>query len=305
MSANVLNRKTTIKHLCYERLIKICPIKKGQTRWLNLVSRALHISPYGFTKHMSVGKYRLRLDPGDENDLYYYFGFAGAAYSRLVVRLLQPGDCVIDIGANVGHFSAVCAGMVGTTGQVNAVEASPVLFKRLQELVAEVPDGPIKAHHAAVWSIEGPLSFYLADNSGWSSLKKNDTFHPYECVMVQGVTIDAFINRNDISHVRLLKIDIEGAEMDALLGSKESMRAGKIDLIFLEAEPCRLNSYRHSGEEIAALMEDNSFRAVACIKEDDIQPVLENNQIPGKFNGDYLYAHKTQAEEVKNKIFGK
>lgn len=53
-------------------------------------------------------------------------------------RLLSPVDCVMDVGANVGHFSAVFARFVGWGGFVHAFEADPDLFLRLQQLMSDV-----------------------------------------------------------------------------------------------------------------------------------------------------------------------
>ena len=94
----------------------------------------VRIGPYGFLKFKPVGRYRFRLDPGDRNDRYYYFGMVGHAYDpHPRTLLLREGDTVIDVGANVGNFSAVCAAVVGDAGKVHAIEANPVLVDRLAD----------------------------------------------------------------------------------------------------------------------------------------------------------------------------
>ncbi|MCK9401164.1 MAG: hypothetical protein M0Q51_14380 [Bacteroidales bacterium] len=105
-----------LKQTLYENLIPLWPIKRGKTRWLNLVTGVLGIQAYGFLKKKQVGDYALRLDPGDLNDRIYYFKMVGAGYLFLMERLLRRGDCVIDVGVSVVYFSASCALRVHSEG---------------------------------------------------------------------------------------------------------------------------------------------------------------------------------------------
>lgn len=292
------------KNTVFEMLVSAWPVPHLKPRWLKLCSGMLGIRGYGYLKHRQIGAYRLRLDPGDDNDRHYYFGTTGHANTHLAFRLLRPGDCVIDVGANVGHFSAVCAEVVGMNGHVHAVEANPFLYNRLQETVSEVPDGPIQAHHAAMWSSDCQMTFHVATNSGWSSLVENATFQKAESVSVQAVTLDEFVSRENIFHVRLLKLDIEGAETDALLGAQECLASQMIDCVFLEVEPHRLKAFGRTGSDIASLMDQYTYTPAAFIKGDEIQQITEATRVPGSFNGDYLYVRRLLYKTVIELLFG-
>jgi len=89
---------------------------------------------------------------------------------------LEPGDCVIDVGANVGHFRATAAEYVGSGGSVHSLEANPSLFKRLADMTVEDSGGPIRPQYFAVGATSGLMEFDAANVSGWSSLVANDTF---------------------------------------------------------------------------------------------------------------------------------
>jgi FkbM family methyltransferase len=282
--------KLVLKHTLYEILIPMWSFRRGQTRWLNLVTQVLDIRAYGFLKQKRVGNYKLRLDPGDPNDLEYYFQRVGAGYSFLMKRLLRPGDCVIDVGANVGYFSAVCAQRVGFEGQVYAIEASPFLAERLRQCVAEVAGGPIRVYHSAVWRSSGVVSFNAASNSGWSSLRENATFETLATVQVPAITLDDFVLRENIQRVRVLKLDIEGAEIDALMGAEELLKSGIVDYILVEAEAYRLKVFGYTGQDLAYLLEQNGYRPVCMIENDAVIPLTEDQSIPGSSNCDYLYA---------------
>lgn len=287
-----------IRQTLYEILVPMWPFRRGQTRWLSLVTRVLGIRAYSFLKQKQVGEYKLRLDPGDTNDFYYYFQKTGKGYLYLMKRLLRPGDCVIDIGANIGHFSAVCAQYVGSKGQVHAIEASPLLVERLRQCVAEAPNGPIGVYHLAVWKSSGLIPFNIASNSDWSALRENPTFETAATVEVPAITLDEFVLREDIKKVRVLKLDIEGAETDALIGSPKLLKSGAVDYIMVEAESNRLKVFGHTGQELAELVESNCYRPVCVIEKDIIMPVMANRPIPDYSSYDCLYAKEELCEST-------
>lgn len=289
----MMDGKVIIKHAVYEVLVRLWPLTKGRARWLNMVYNALEIRPYGQLKLRSVGLYQLRLDPGDLNDRSFYFGIIGSEHIGLLSRLLRPSDCVIDVGANVGYFSAVAARFVGLQGRVHAIEANPVLVDRLRMVVGEVPQGPIQIHHGAVWHSSGVIPFHVAaEVSGWSSLIGNDTFKTGYTVQVPAVTLDEFVQREGIGRVRLLKLDIEGAETDALRGASRLLSSGSVDYIIVEAEPYRLKVFGHSGEELAALIEGHGYVPLCTIDTLRTRPIEDNTRIPGTVVGDYVYVRE-------------
>jgi FkbM family methyltransferase len=293
-----------LREALYEVLFSAWPVGlRGKTRWLNLLTTVLGIEPYGRLKFRQVGRYRLRLDPGDRNDRYYYFGMAGHAYDRILRVLLKEGDTVVDVGANVGNFAAISACVVGETGRVWAIEPNPILYERLSIMAADVPAGPIRVRHAAVWSSNGSMKFHVATETGWSSLRENATFEKDHSVIVDTTTLDHFASQENLSRVALLKLDIEGAETDALLGAKESMGKGVFDHILLEAEPQRLAAFGRSGQEIATLMERYGFEPVAIIREDRLQTVSERKRAPGTFNEDYLYCRRPLVGTTTEALF--
>jgi len=291
--------KFILKNFLYETLIPLWPIQKGQTRWLNLVTKMLQIKPYGFLKQKVVGQCKLLLDPGDKNDLLYYFGMYGEAPLHLLRTLIRSGDCCLDIGANVGLYSAMLGKLVGKHGHIHALEADPTLFDRLKRSASEVFDGPVKVYHYGVTRTSGENAlFFVSTTSGWSSFKENDTFETARGVSVPTITIDEFVMKEGISHIRLIKMDIEGGETDAILGSQASLGKGLIDLVLLEAEPHRMKSFGYTGLEIAELMKRHEYEPVALVKDDKIHAVSDATRIPGSFNGDYLYCRKHLSGEV-------
>ena len=290
-----MNRTPVLRRLChvvYEALGRRWPLARGHGWWLSVLSRMLRVGPYGVLKGTRIGEYELLLDPGDSNDRLYYFGVAGRAYSHLMSRLLRRGDCVIDVGANVGHFSLTCAQYVGPEGQVHAIEPHPLLRARLQTLAGNGRGGPVRSYPIAVWSHSGAIRFHVATVSGWSSVRENPTFETRRSIDVPTLTLDEFVTWQSVNRVRVLKLDVEGAEVDALLGAPTFLGDCRADYVLIEASPHRLEAFQRTGEELAKLMESHRYVPACVIDSERLKPLTDELRIPGRFNLDYLYVRE-------------
>ena len=292
----------TIRNSAFELLVSAYPAKKGKGRWLKLLHRLLDIKPYGFAKSSRMGKYTIMLDPGDQCDQLFYFGIIGHDHDQLLTALLRPGDCVIDVGANAGHFTASCANLVGAKGFVHAIEANPYLVSRLQDGFRSAPE--ITVHHAAAASTAGQAVFSIATFSGWSSLIPNKTYDVQEQVKVTRITVDDLIYKQKIEKVRLLKLDIEGGEFDALRGAVDALRAGIIDYVFTEVEPDRMNAFGWSVGDLTALMTSNGYVPVAVKSGGRFKPFSDEQNSTVLSGSDILYSRSSLVEEAAARLFG-
>src|SRR5262245_49487661 len=102
---------------------------------------------------------------------------------------LRPGSCVIDIGANVGEYSALAADLVGPTGHVYAFEPAPDTAARLRSRFANVPQ--ISIVEAAVGDLTRTVRFYLdAENPTQHSLGSHNVGRGGGAVKVQQRALD-------------------------------------------------------------------------------------------------------------------
>ena len=294
----------TVTRELYELLAPQWMFRRGRGRWLDLLSSLLSIRPYGYLKEKAVGPYRLALDPGDQNDRLYYFSLAGWGYTRLLSRILRPGDCVLDVGANVGHFSATCGRFLGKSGNVYAIEANPTLVERLHSVGSIEGACRIRPYHFAISKSSGRLQFHIATVSGWSSTVANDTFTTATAVDVPAITLDEFVQRQGIRSLRLLKLDIEGGEADALLGADQILTQQLAQFFLIETERHRLRSFGRTAFEIAERMTDHGYAPVCLIDSERILPVHERRPIPSSFYGDTLYVTAPELARAREQIFG-
>ncbi|MFJ5260928.1 FkbM family methyltransferase [Streptomyces sp. NPDC088387] len=157
---------------------------------------------------------RFAVDTRDLIQRYLYlFGTWEPHMTNWLRGRLGPGDCFVDVGANIGVFSVLASRLVGEKGRVVAVEASPDFHQRLLRQAALNGCHNIRALNAAVSDTRGPLTFTLASsrNMGANSIVPYDG--PAEAVFeVEAVPLPELLDDTEIASARVIKIDVEGAE---------------------------------------------------------------------------------------------
>lgn len=148
-------------------------------------------------------------------------------------RLLQPGQLVFDVGANVGHLSLLLADITGPE-QVVAFEPTPVTFHRLVENFRLNGWGISQLCHAAVGRtcgrIELPdLAHPVTTNSPLGAATASRK------VEVALVSLNSLVPEYRGQEVGLLKVDVEGFEPEVFAGADEFLRAIAPRLIMFES----------------------------------------------------------------------
>lgn len=152
-------------------------------------------------------------------------------------RVLRPGDIAVDIGAHVGLVSRPLAKLVGTSGRVFAFEPDPSLFGMLKHNVATFTQ--ISPHQVAISDQSSRATFHLHPTSGMSNSLVN-TWEGGSSISVECTSFDDWISRNAVSKIRLIKIDVEGAEPLVLRGMHQTLSGESKPSVILEFCPGNL-----------------------------------------------------------------
>lgn len=131
---------------------------------------------------------------------------------------LKKGDVFIDIGANIGAISLIAASKVGDHGKVYAFEPNKVVLPRLVENVhLNNMDGIIKVLAMAVSNTNSEVTFINEEASEVSHISYSKRSE-MTTELVKTVALNKFIKNNKINKVKMIKIDVEGAELNVLKG---------------------------------------------------------------------------------------
>jgi len=204
-------------------LYQLGPISRGVRGLLNAAA------PHGLTEvEIAAGLLagaRLQLDLQTEKDLWL------ATYEHELLRAIQdfvePGTVVFDIGANLGYVSLALARAVGPAGQVIAFEPLPANFSRLRINLGLNPEGQrIRPLEAAVGARSTRSQFLAHASGGMGKLEGSSgrRLEYAESMEVQVVCLDDWVYRDGEPAPALVKIDIEGGEVQALDGMARLLR---------------------------------------------------------------------------------
>jgi FkbM family methyltransferase len=151
---------------------------------------------------------------------------------------LEPGDCVLDVGANIGGVAVALSRMVGPTGVVHAFEANPETIPRLYTDLAANTASNVVVVEKAAWRQAGRRLRFFCDPSYYASESGLTAVDPeWPSVHVETTTLDDHCRDHKLAP-RAIKIDIEGAEYDALLGAQQTLKE-HTPVVVLEYRACR------------------------------------------------------------------
>lgn len=205
---------------------------------------------------------RVRLHPGNEMLRALYISGCYEPNSMILLsKTLSAGDVFIDVGANIGLFSILASRLVGTKGTVFAIEPSSREAARLRDNIALNGMQNINAVLLALTDAPGQIELSIADDKhgGHNTLSPIFMYNSVERIGVENVpgdTFDNFVNKNNIDRVRLIKIDVEGAELKVIRGARNTL-AKSHPILLLEALPKALalqgGSIKELEDELLAL----------------------------------------------------
>jgi FkbM family methyltransferase len=160
---------------------------------------------------------------------------------KFYLGYLREGMTVFDAGANVGELTLLFSKFVGE-GRVHAFEASADAFARLNSVCHAAGRCNVVLNHLALSDREGTarLHVYGGKHLSWSSLAARPLENygidakPLATETVAATTVDGYCEQHGVARIDLLKIDVEGAEYQVLLGARRMLRQKLVGCVAFE-----------------------------------------------------------------------
>jgi len=149
---------------------------------------------------------------------------------KLVRNIVKEGMTVVDVGAHLGKYTKLFSLLTGDKGRVYAFEPAESSFKKLASSMKELNCTNVTLINKAIYSQNGKvvLHEFPEEFSAWNSLgwpKMENPEEPTRLVPIEkssevdAMTLDSFCKEHNIDKIDCLKLDIEGAELEALIGT--------------------------------------------------------------------------------------
>jgi len=186
---------------------------------------------------------RFRTARGDylPNRLRILFGTYEAEERQLMSSFLRPGQTIVDAGANVGYLTLFFARSTGANGEVYAFEPNPIVFPLLARNGASFPQIKAMNRGLSFESVESTLFLAGSDHSVGSFSAKYPASHVFyqetgelRTAQVHLVHGDQFLTEQGVNKIDILKIDVEGWELNVLRGLEKTIAQSPCITIFCE-----------------------------------------------------------------------
>jgi len=168
--------------------------------------------------------------------------------TEMFKKVVKQGDVVVDLGANMGYFTLLAAKLVGKEGKVYAFEPAPINYSLLIKNIELNGYNNVVPLQKAVSNIAGTVKLFISDED-----IGNNTIYQYgddrEFVEVESVTLDEFFKDKEY-RVDVIKMDIEGAEMAAILGMDRIIKENNGLKVFSEFYPSLIRAMGYSPEDL-------------------------------------------------------
>ena len=188
--------------------------------------------------------------------------------------LLSEGATFADVGANFGTFSLLASRLVGPSGNVIAIEPQERLAAMIEESLVLSGVGNCEVERVACGRAAGENKLFVpADDSGRAGFFEHFSGRPgHSMQQVRVKTLDALLSEHRVSDKLMIKIDVEGSEIDVLDGGEATITAMHPSIL-VEINPWSAEAAGHTPKEIIDRLSSYGYSSFATA---DSYPALLN-----------------------------
>ena len=216
---------------------------------------------------------------------------------EILKYLVQPGDCVVDIGANIGVYTSFLSRLVSATGRVYSIEPVPATFDYLAYNIRGLNLGNVIIKQVAITDRECDVTMMLPkDAAGVTNfyqatiIPKGTKDNTETAVNVKGRTLDNVLS-DDVGNIVFIKCDIEGHELKCLHGSTNVLnRSRPAWLMEVSGNPEKKGS---NADAVFSFMQNHEY-STWVYHEGKIRP-----WVPEMVSVNYLFLTKQQVERLR------
>jgi FkbM family methyltransferase len=198
------------------------------------------------------------------------------------LEYLREGMTVFDVGANVGELTTLFSRFVGAAGSVHAFEPAGRAFERLETVCRAASLRNVRLNRLALAEEEGPVSLHVYDDDymSWNTRAARPLedygidVKPLAVEEVNATTADLYCERNGVEGIDLLKVDVEGAEFQVLVGARRLLGERRVRCLTFEFGQTTFDM-GNSPDLIEAYLEDAGYELRNIVTGDPVFPGRE------------------------------
>jgi FkbM family methyltransferase len=213
-------------------------------------------------------------------------------------QLIEKNDVVFDIGGNYGWYS-IHVSLKFPSNEIYTFEPVPNTFSILNNNIQLNNVNNIKTFNIGLSNEVGEFTFYcdpnLTVNASLNNVNENPNAIEVSCKVD---VLDHFVLKNSIDKIDFIKCDIEGAELFALLGSKNSIIKFK-PKIFIEMLRKWASKFNYHPNDIIFFLKELGYKCF-IIKELSLEEITEVTDFTNETN--FVFLHTSKHSELINNL---
>jgi FkbM family methyltransferase len=181
--------------------------------------------------------------------LFFYPKLASAYREMAGIEIVGGHLTIFDIGANKGQ-SIKFFSEIFDKPKIYAFEPSPRTFGFLKRFIEDSEDLDVSIYQMGIGDKEQTIDFYesiLSETSSFVLPNQNSIYlkrknrvlfqnseTAFTSIPTRVTTIDVFLSEKEIENIDILKIDVEGFELEVIRGAQKALRDGKVKIVQFE-----------------------------------------------------------------------
>ncbi|CAM3598426.1 FkbM family methyltransferase [Brevibacillus invocatus] len=234
----------------------------------------------------------------DQSVLYYMElenGYYEAYVMNLLRRVVAPDAVCLDIGANLGTISLAFSHLA-KKGKVYAFEPSNVNYGYLVQTIADNSIRNIEPLKLGVFDRNGTISFReVAHGGGWSFIDTKQTDSTDSSSQITCVRLDDWVITSALERIDIIKVDVEGSEMEVLQGGAETFRRFDPDLVIEFNLDSMVNNFGKNPLDLFTLLQSMYANMYLIRRDDQVVKVTDYDsllEMIKPFHGDLYCTNK-------------
>ena len=204
---------------------------------------------------------------------------------KIIQERVGIDDVFLDIGANVGYFSAIASQLVGEDGKVFSIEANPNIHDLLK---LNLPYGNVKVLNTAVGNHSGKIDFFLTKDLVNSGVAPSPFGLSSQKIAVSISTLDQLFEEGCFGDkpINFIKCDVQGDEVAVLEGAARLIAESERLAVMVEWAPTWMKSSGfHDFIVLPKLLSEYGFKEIFAV-DDYLKKILPVDEMIQEFAKD-------------------
>ncbi len=224
-----------------------------------------------------------------------------SAELAFVERFLKPGMTVLDLGAHHGLYTLLASKVVGSRGKVIAFEPSRREWRALLLHLILNRCSNVRVERLAVGNedTEADLFIVKGNQTGCNSLRPPDVRTGTALTRIRVTRVDDWLEKRKYRQIDFVKLDVEGAELEALKGASRLLEQQPRPLILAEVQDVRTIPWGYRAKEILLHLQERGYKWFSLLADGAIE---ELNLSANNFEGNFVACPLERNSDIREMI---